>query len=505
MIGTIQMLGKSALQHPDNRVSLIWELQDQYLRNSPAIVWTFNTRKLFRIWYSTDPNVYLPFVNQLRFIRMREHNPDAVITFIYSSRCLNETAKASLKAFCKRHNIQSIDFDLLKPEMESEQDNLFWDYANEEINQFKEGVGITAAASDFTRLNTKIMERFGHYSDFDKDIIFGILPPLISVRFPIILNAVLGKNALGKLEACVSNDFIGITQDRFNPDLLSLNAKIRIQRLQDIVIARYHNPSLVFHYEKNNPLMFCLLREAILRPYLGDIYSFRKFIQQLSLDDYYNLLKKEPEVTESTLYDAFFSEGTNYDAEFVDLIKETDLSKVHHRFEFDRIDHPNLSVRKRAELFFSHIKSIVIQDSVIGLAGPNAYAGLFRIDSDNEKNHIPTMQDRELCSIKARHLGLYFTSFNFNGLKDHIRANRLISQFLIEGDSEPDSDFSWTEEGQGEVAFATEKIRAAGKVLVSAFEVWHAKRQESLACMATSSIELPRNQSLAPKTREFQI
>lgn len=478
MIGTISMLGYR--QHSDTWVSSIWELQAEYRSGSPNIVWPFNTRKLFRIWYSTDPNVFLPFVNQLRFIQMRNDNPEAIITFIYSSRCLNEEAKKNLDEFCGRHSINPIDFDLLKSMMKNDTDALFWEYANQEINQFKEGLGITAAASDFTRLNTEIIELFGHYSDFDINIKFGRLPPLLSVRFPIIVNAEFEEDFFGNLDTSVSNDFIGVTHDRFNPNHLSLNAKERIRRLQELVIARYESPSRVFYYSEHNPLMFCLLRNSMLTPHLKDIYSFRKFVQELSLDEYYNLLKMEPALSDSALHDTFSEERTDSDKAFVDLIKETDLSKQHHRFEFDKIDRPTLSIRQRAELFFSHIKSIVIQDSVIGLAGPNVYPGLFRIDSDDQESGAPGKQDHELCNFAARNLGLYFASFSFNGLKPYITLNRLISRFFIDNDGEPGSDFSWTEEGQREVAFATQKIIAAGKVIVSAFEAWHSKRENVL-------------------------
>ncbi len=121
--------------------------------------------KAFRIWFSPKDDEFLPFVNQLRFIQMRQANPDCELFFIYDQRRLNDGAMNALHTFCANHDIQPLDFasditPLISDEVECELISLA------ELELEHPG-GNMAAASDLTRILIPVLEQFGIYVDFD--------------------------------------------------------------------------------------------------------------------------------------------------------------------------------------------------------------------------------------------------------------------------------------------------------------------------------------------------
>ena len=83
----------------------------------------FSFKQFYKIWFSPSPDSFLGLENELRFIRMRNMHPQAVIYFIYSSACLLKDTIEKLKKFCITQQIIPIDFDtdipaLLKTEKE---------------------------------------------------------------------------------------------------------------------------------------------------------------------------------------------------------------------------------------------------------------------------------------------------------------------------------------------------------------------------------------------------
>ena len=129
----------------------------------------FDITKYFKIWFSKNPANFLGIENELRFIQMRESNPTATLTFVYSSTCLNAEALNKLKDFCKRHKITPVDFDTdVVTLLTHDSDKAMYTLAQEEIKRtLNNSGGNLAAAADCVRLIAPIIEKFGIYADFD--------------------------------------------------------------------------------------------------------------------------------------------------------------------------------------------------------------------------------------------------------------------------------------------------------------------------------------------------
>ena len=70
--------------------------------NNPSATNTLyfvDTTKHFKIWFSDNPEVFLPQENQLRLIHMRANNPKAEIALIYYAESLSKKAQAQLHSF----------------------------------------------------------------------------------------------------------------------------------------------------------------------------------------------------------------------------------------------------------------------------------------------------------------------------------------------------------------------------------------------------------------------
>ena len=86
----------------------------------------FNLTKYYKIWFSKYPDIYMGVENELRFIRMRINNPTAILSFIYSAKCLNEQALEALNKFCKMHSINPIKFEDLQSQMVEQEDKIIY-------------------------------------------------------------------------------------------------------------------------------------------------------------------------------------------------------------------------------------------------------------------------------------------------------------------------------------------------------------------------------------------
>ena len=69
--------------------------------------------------------------NQLRLFKFRDENPDIIISLIYSSALLCDSAILELNNFCERYNIISIDFNTTLFELlETENDIALYEFAS---------------------------------------------------------------------------------------------------------------------------------------------------------------------------------------------------------------------------------------------------------------------------------------------------------------------------------------------------------------------------------------
>ena len=259
-----------------------------------------NTRKLYKTWFTNDPNVFLNFENQLRFIRFRKHNPEASISLLYSSELLSEQAKQKMHVFCATHNIMAVDFDTeIFGNSIDPQEIAINQLAKQELQAWTpvDIGGNGAAASDILRFSKKVIEECGVYSDFDVVVKLAELPEKYKIKSPIILPT-----------SC--NDFIGFAKDQDGN--IHMHAYDLINKGQSAIISNYKaikdssnsQELLSFMPDLSQHMDFTSNANDI--KYFYDLYSnenstekslpnFRYFINALSAQDI--LKQKYTEIT----------------------------------------------------------------------------------------------------------------------------------------------------------------------------------------------------------------
>ncbi|MDX1916533.1 MAG: glycosyltransferase family 88 protein [Rickettsiaceae bacterium] len=145
-------------------------MKDKYA--SRARDYDFNLNSMYLIWFSKDPDLFLPPVNQLRLVGMRAKNPAKQISLLYSSSLLSQTGIEEMQQFCAKHNIRPIDFEEIRRlEGADEQERKILDLAKDELDNWTSGNrgGNPAAASDICRWSKLVIQNCGStYIDFDK-------------------------------------------------------------------------------------------------------------------------------------------------------------------------------------------------------------------------------------------------------------------------------------------------------------------------------------------------
>ncbi len=200
----------------------------------------YRVDKHYKIWFSKDKNTFLGSENTLRLIRLRNKHPDMIISLVYSAGILTEKAQLELIHFCKRINIQPVDFDTqIQDSIEDELDSTLYDIASLEIKKCVHEVGGNmAAASDCVRLISPIIEQLGIYSDFDIELDLTYLPSLSEVLY---------ENGPYLLQYCekqfsFNNETLAFSIDALNYERMSNAGAQKLRFIQNEVIESYANP-----------------------------------------------------------------------------------------------------------------------------------------------------------------------------------------------------------------------------------------------------------------------
>lgn len=474
------------ITHSDESFIFIKELINKFNKNLPLQTWPLNTRKLYKVWYSTDPDVFLPLINQVRFIRMREDNPKAQITFIYSARCLNQSALQKLIIFCDKFNINPVNFDELYTILEDDIDLLFWKHTDTEITHILNNTGgVTAAASDKTRLNTKIASLYGQYSDFDIVVKFGHLPEFIEVTFPLLVPVEYAFNGGQFSGVMFNNEFIGVTHKRDNPDQLSHNAQTRLNYLQSRIQDNYDYPVNAFKSKIQSDLLECIAISACATGNMSTIYAYRTFLKKLSLESYYDILINViPEF--SVFYNSYESD---LDEAFVRFITETDIKYSDPRFDFEPHDLTDLSFDERAMIFFKRIKDLAFLDSVIFMAGPNMISNIYYTDLHWMRFDNSPIQDH--INIKTLlNEGAFCSSVENNLPKGCVYPDPWPSITMYEHPES--SDLSWADEGRSDLQEAEALVISSGMKILTAYRQYKQSEAvyEQMACETATQVAL---------------
>jgi hypothetical protein len=475
-----------AITYSNESFISIKELIAKCDKNLPLQTWPLNTRKLYKVWYSTDPDVFLPLINQIRFIRMREDNPKAQITFIYSARCLNQNALRKLIIFCEKFSINPVNFDELYTILEDDNDLLFWKYTDTEITHILNNTGgVTAAASDMTRLNSKIASLYGQYSDFDIVVKFGHLPEIIEVKFPLLVPVEYAFNGDQFSGIMFNNEFIGVTHKRDNPDQLSHNARARLNYLQSRIQVNYDRPIIAFEGKIPSDLLECIVVSAYATGNMGTIYAYRTFLEKLSLESYYDILINSiPEF--SIFYNSY---NTDLDEAFVRFITETDIKYSDPRFYFEPHDLTDLSFDERAIIFFKIIKELAFLDSVIFMAGPNTISNIYYTDLHRMRFDNNAIQDNINVETLLR-WGAFYSNLQNNLPKGCIYSDPWPSITMF--DHPESSDLSWADEGRSDLQKAEALIISSGKEILTAYRQYKQSEAvyEQMACETATQVAL---------------
>lgn len=258
-----------------------------------------DTTKLYRIWFSDDPDCFMNEENKLRFIRLRVKNPKATLSLLYSSKCLSMSSREQLKAFCEKLDIKPIDFDSDIPGLlTDEQDIQIYELAKQEIvHTPNNNGGNLASASDCARTLLPVLQRCGLYADFDVEVDFSKAPSVVEIKAPVILNTYFKPHIYGGVGGPnYNNDFLGLSYD--SPDLskLSLDAISDLRKLQAQILQNYQKitPQSIYDYkpmftEVSKVLTADTIGKALIRKYLEknpqcSIFDIRRFIQSLTVE-----------------------------------------------------------------------------------------------------------------------------------------------------------------------------------------------------------------------------
>ncbi len=256
-----------------------------------------DTSRLYRIWFSDNPDVFMNDENKLRFIQMRLQNPQAKLSLVYSSKCLSTDAKAELNAFCNNLKITPLDFDNdLDELLTDEHDRQIYELARLEIEHtLNKTGGNLGSASDCARTLLPIIQRCGNYAEFDLELIdFSKAPPAIKIWSPLVLISTYRHRWMGSAGyPSMNTDFLGFTYT--SEDLTELHplAIRELRKVQSQILKNYNNitPESIFDIPprfKNNHDPNAMMK-YILRNYLGSkpnitLFDIRMFIQSMTVE-----------------------------------------------------------------------------------------------------------------------------------------------------------------------------------------------------------------------------
>lgn len=123
-----------------------------------------------KIWFSNNPNLFLPLKNQTRLLKLRKNHPELMIHLLVDLERLGEEAQHDLRVFCEKYEILLSDLSSLKDspnltqEMQELQNRLI-DAAKYEIEAWHAEFGNGAIPSDISRWLPTFQNAY--YSDCD--------------------------------------------------------------------------------------------------------------------------------------------------------------------------------------------------------------------------------------------------------------------------------------------------------------------------------------------------
>lgn len=276
----------------------------------------FKSNELLRIWINKTPDTFMPMLNQLRLIQLREKNPKAKITLVTAindpktgTPFLTSDAQTALKDFCKRLNITVLDVqEVEKTELTKTEKKLFEKICQETAKARDGTGGNLAAASDMLRAMPAILKQ-GIYSDFDTKIDTSELPDIVQVKTdrPILFTAqrytAEDQDGSQKLGTETNIDILIPTFSESTCASLDEKFLLHCKRVQMIIVKRYENLAKVF---QDNDLFNVALKDAETKQQLlplletQDLFGLRRWVSEKLTYEVWLKLKKQ-EVAEMAI------------------------------------------------------------------------------------------------------------------------------------------------------------------------------------------------------------
>ncbi len=406
--------------------------------------WHLQTKKQFKIWFTLNPEEFLPTENKLRLIRAMLANPSTLFSFVYSSKILSEFALSELNQFCKRLKVEPIDIDSqnFTLHLNHDLDQVMYTIAKAEINHaLAKSGGNLAAASDILRTLPSLIELAGIYSDFDVEVNFESLAANVEIQSPILTAITLEQADDHLTQLSINNEIFAVATDR-STSKIHKDALASIRHLQQEQIRRYTQPGIAL----TSPVFNGLLTMVNLDPTLTSIiklyneshqaqsiFHLRLFIQNLSILDLCQSVFKAHlnEIFGQKHYSSLPTQALN---KAIGAYRKRLCEHTHPGY------FKNLSDEKIALAFLDDLKSLLYKASVITISGPQASMALFESkvkDIDFSTLFDPSQPPRsELIH-----------DFQCASLKGNKIDKLVIGQDTQRAGTTPKCDESWTESG----------------------------------------------------------
>lgn len=290
-------------------LSGIQVLQDsvQYLANQfSKMIWgdsnyQLDLSRIGFIWFSDNPDEFMPSLNKFRLIQNRIRNPNAKFYLVYSSQCLSPQAHQALEEFSKQIDITLIDFDThLFQAQKTPVDNDIYHIASSEIfHTRKNSGGSLASASDCVRLLEPLLEICANYIDLDIDFDLSNMPKLLPVKAPIIFPSRTIQIEQIKVPS-ITNSFMGVSVIADDISQIHPKAKEKLNSVKAKIVENYQYPSAdIFLTEfagfpsilGSNPFVARLVRKLFEKK--CDIFQYRQLISAIPDENLRQQLYKE--------------------------------------------------------------------------------------------------------------------------------------------------------------------------------------------------------------------
>ncbi|HIC7358794.1 TPA: glycosyltransferase family 88 protein, partial [Legionella pneumophila] len=227
-----------------NVLGLDVSLEDKY---------AFDTSDIFSVWFSNNPAVCMPKHVKAEVEKTAKLNQPGKTRIVFSSLCLNETARLEFQQWAKENNIELVDIDSIDLESVSETDAQLLNLAKYELAAMRKGKGGNpAAASDLVRWVDVIIGESSTYIDIDLPMNDKKIAVEVHSGFPVLLNM---GSALTK-----DGSQPPLENPAFNTDMIaySKDKEARRQIIEGVakkIIARYENCAKYIDESKNEELV----------------------------------------------------------------------------------------------------------------------------------------------------------------------------------------------------------------------------------------------------------